>query len=119
LSMAVDDATWRSRYDLNAILQGRGREEVRAETYDELSGYRNYRVITSDSVEPFIRRYDQIVRNPSELIDSIGVRYVALPVYLSPPAYLKDGWKLVQSGPFWRVWERTTRISARQSAMVN
>ena len=107
--MAVDDASWRSRYTLNEFLQGRWREEVRGDSYDELSGYRNAEVITSDRVELFVRQYDQLVKNPSELIDSIGVRYVALPVDHPPPACLKDGWELIQSGPLWRLWERTKR----------
>lgn len=119
LDMAIDDATWRSRYTLNAILQGRGREEVAADAYNELAGYRNSKMITSTMVEPFIRQFDQIAKNPSELINSIGVRYVALAVDRPPPAYLRDGWKLVESGPFWRLWERTGRGSTHQNPMVN
>ncbi|HWE37740.1 MAG TPA: hypothetical protein VG406_14325 [Isosphaeraceae bacterium] len=34
-----------------------------------------------------------------------GVRYVALPADRPPPACLTRGWRLLQDGPSWRIWE--------------
>ncbi len=35
-----------------------------------------------------------------------GVRYVALPAATPTPRYLAEGWKRLQAGPHWQLWER-------------
>jgi hypothetical protein len=107
-SMALDDATWRSRFALNAFLDGTtDRAEFKRKASRELeSGLWNAAKITPELLAPFMRIYDEIVRDPDRFISAFSVRYVALPVDRPPPVYLRNGWTLLQPGPYWQLWER-------------
>jgi hypothetical protein len=107
-SMSVDDATWRSRFSLNAFLNGTTdrREFERAASLELETGLWNAPRITPELLAPFMRTYDEIVRDPGRFIRVFAVRYVALPVDRPPPVYLYSGWTLLQPGPYWQVWER-------------
>ncbi|HLX04274.1 MAG TPA: hypothetical protein VKR28_02005, partial [Candidatus Binatus sp.] len=107
-SMSVDNATWRSRFSLNAFLSGTtDREEFeRAASLELETGLWNAPKITPELLAPFIRTYDEIARDPDRFIRAFAVRYVALPVDRPPPVYLRSGWTMLQLGPYWRVWER-------------
>jgi hypothetical protein len=107
-SMSVDDATWRSRFSLNAFLNGTTdrREFERAASLELETGLWNAPRITPELLAPFMRTYDEVVRDPGKFISAFAVRYVALPVDRPPPAYLRSGWTLLQQGPYWQVWER-------------
>ena len=50
--------------------------------------------------------FDAVTADPSEFFERYRLRYVALPVTELPPAYLNSGWKRLQGGPFWNIWER-------------
>jgi len=108
-SMSVDDATWRSRFSLNAFLNGTTdrREFERAASLELENGLWNAPRITPELIAPFMRTYDEVARDPNRFIKAFGVRYVALPVNRPPPVYLRDGWTLLQPGPYWQVWEKT------------
>ncbi len=108
LSKALDDATWRWRFALNAFLCGTtDRLEFKRMASLELeSGLWNAKKITPELLAPFMRNYDEIARDPDRAINALAVRYVALPVDRPRPAYLRYGWTLLQAGPYWQLWER-------------
>jgi hypothetical protein len=107
-SMSVDDATWRSRFSLNAFLNGTTDrlEFERAASIELETGLWNAPKITPELIAPFMRTYDDVVRDPDRFIRTFAVRYVALPVDRPQPLYLRSGWTLVQPGPYWQLWER-------------
>jgi hypothetical protein len=108
ISMAVDNAAWRSRFALNLFLNGtRERLEVEKKLKDELeSGLWNVPKVTPELMAPWMRTYDEIVRDPNRFISAYAVRYVALPSSRPAPTYLLSGWTLLQRGPYWQLWER-------------
>jgi len=107
-SMVVDDATWRSRFSLNSFLSGTtDRSEFeRAASVELETGLWNASSVTPELLAPFMRTYDEVVRDPGRFISAFAVRYVALPVARPAPAYLRNGWTLIQPGPYWQLWER-------------
>jgi hypothetical protein len=107
-SMSVDDTIWRSRFSLNAFLSGTTErlEFERAARLELEAGLWNAPRITPELLAPFVRTYDEIVRDPDRFIRAFAVRYVALPVDRPPPVYLRSGWTLLQPGPYWQLWER-------------
>ncbi len=105
LSMAVDDLGLATRRALNAVLLGVGRTRFEAQGrrsvwywYDP---QRRDRLLTD-----FIRDYDEDSRDPSRHAEAFGVRYVAIRAKQVPPSYLRNGWKMIQPGPYWQIWER-------------
>jgi hypothetical protein len=54
----------------------------------------------------YIHTFDNIDRDPDSFIDKLKVRYLALPMAQHPPTVLSHGWSLIQSGPYFRIWER-------------
>jgi hypothetical protein len=108
VSMAVDNAEWRSRFALNVFLNGTtDRAVFQKKANDELEGgLWTVRKITPELMAPFMNTYDQILRDPNKFISAYAVRYVALPVARRAPDYLRNGWTLIQAGPYWQLWER-------------
>jgi hypothetical protein len=49
--------------------------------------------------------YDAAASDLDAAVARAGVRYVALPADRPPPGYLARGWRLLQDGPSWRIWE--------------
>ncbi len=116
-SMAVDNNTWRSRFALNAFLNGTTDrlEFQRRATLELENGLYSAAKITPELLAPFMRSYDEIVRDPDRFISAFAVRYVALPADRSPPDYLRNSWTLLQPGPFWQLWQRKSVASASTS----
>jgi hypothetical protein len=106
VSMALDDDGWRLRLALNAYLSGTGRGAFRSEATRAIEGYWNLTKINPETVESFMQTYDEIVRDPHRFIRSYAIRYVVLPVSQQPLPYLAEGWWMIQSGPYWNIWER-------------
>ena len=108
VSMAVDNADWRSRFALNAFLDGTtDRSVFKKMASDELEGgLWTVGTITPDLMLPFMQLWEEIVHNPDRFIDAYQVRYVALPTDHPAPTYLRKGWTLLQPGPYWQIWER-------------
>lgn len=107
VSLAVDDDAWRSRFVLNEFLDGIDRVKFEKEAKDEmLTALWNVSTVTPQLMAPFMRRYDEIARDPDSVADTYAVRYVALVTGRPTPAYLRNGWTLLQPGPYWQLWER-------------
>ena len=107
-SMALDDNAWRSRFALNAFLDGTtDRLDFERRASIELeNGLYNVSKITPELLALFMHNYDEIVLDPDRSISKFAVRYVALPVDHSPPDYLRNGWTLLQPGPYWQLWQK-------------
>jgi hypothetical protein len=108
VSKALGDAAWRSRFALNAFLYGTtDRLEFKRMASLELeNGLWNAQKITPELLAPFMTNYDEIAHDPNRFISTFAVRYVALAVDRPRPSYLRDGWRLLQAGPYWQLWER-------------
>jgi hypothetical protein len=108
ISMAVDNAAWRSRFVLNLFLDGtRERPEVEKMLKGELeNGLWNVPKVTPELMAPWMHTYDEIVRDPNGFISAYAVRYVALRSSHPAPTYPLNGWTLLQRGPYWQLWER-------------
>jgi hypothetical protein len=108
ISMALDNANWRSRFALNEFLKGTtDRLEFAKKANDEAEGGLWTTVtVPPELIPPFMLVWDEIVHDPDRFLDTYQVRYVALPIDQPVPAYLHKGWTLLQPGPYWRLWER-------------
>jgi hypothetical protein len=106
-SLVADDDQWESRAALNAYLLGTDRAVFeKASRFDgELWFWENPerqpQVLTA-----FMRKYDEVAENPDRFVDQFGVRYLALPADKAQTAYLREGWTMLQQGPYWQIWER-------------
>ena len=111
-SMALDNNSWRSRFALNAVLSGATdhSEFEKKATVELQNGLYNASKITPELLSPFMRNYDEIVHDPNRFITEFAVRYVALPLDHPPPGYLRNGWTLLQSGPYWQIWQRKASV---------
>ena len=67
---------------------------------------KEYVFIPKDQLPAYLHTFDEVARDPDSYIDKLKVRYLALPVGQHPPAFLSDGWDLIQPGPYFRIWER-------------
>jgi len=106
-SMAVDNDQWESRAALNAYLVGTDRVEfekaarIAAGLWFWESPERE-----AEAIAAFMRKYDEVVQAPDRFIARFGVRYVALAADRAQMAYLREGWTMLQRGPYWQIWER-------------
>ena len=106
-SMAVDNDEWESREALNAYLVGTDRVEfekaarIAAEDWFWESPEREGEVVAA-----FMHKYDEVVQAPDRFIARFGVRYVALAADEAQMAHLREGWTMLQRGPYWQIWER-------------
>ncbi len=103
VSMAVDNTDLYARYGLNQYLAGvTDRNQLKATFAPTL------RLVPRDEeLERFVRAFDEVSRNPEKFLDAYHVRYAVLRTDRPPPSYLKNGWVLVQRGPYWQIWQRT------------
>ena len=108
ISMAVDNEQWESREALNAYLVGKDRGEFEKEVRiaGEFWLWENP-TREREVIAAFMRKYDEVVRAPGRFIARFGVRYVALAADRAPVGYLREGWTMLQRGPYWQLWERT------------
>ena len=115
LSPSIDNAEWERRIALNGYLVGLDRPSFKAEQISALTappGEYIWGPWTRDPAE-FSRRienrmafFDAITAHPVVFFERYKLRYVALPMGGPPPAYLNSGWRRLQEGPFWNIWER-------------
>ncbi|HKM99158.1 MAG TPA: hypothetical protein VJX23_01485 [Candidatus Binataceae bacterium] len=103
VSMAVDNTELYARYGLNQYLAGvTDRNQFKATFAAAL------RLVPRDEeLEQFVRVFDEVSNDPRKFLDAYHVRYAALRTDQPTPSYLKDGWILVQHGPYWQIWQRT------------
>jgi hypothetical protein len=106
-SLAADNDHWESRAALNAYLLGTDRAEFEnAARFDAGLWFWERPEGQPQVLAAFMRRYDEVVQNPDRFIAQFGVRYVALPAEKAQRAYLREGWTMLQQGPYWQIWER-------------
>jgi hypothetical protein len=106
-SLVVDDDQWESRAALNAYLLGTGRVEFeKAARLDAGQWFWESPARQPQVLAAFMRKYDEVVRNPDRYIAQFGVRYVAVPADKAERAYLREGWTMLQQGRYWQIWER-------------
>jgi hypothetical protein len=103
----VDNDQWESRTALNAYLTGtdRGEFETAARIAAGLWFWESPER-EPEVVEAFVRKYDEVIQNPDRFIAEFDVRYVALAADKPQRAYLREGWTMLQRGPYWQIWER-------------
>jgi len=108
ISMAVDNEQWESREALNAYLVGKDRGEFEKEVRiaGEFWLWENP-TREREVIAAFMRKYDEVVGAPGRFIARFGVRYVAFAADRAPVGYLREGWTMLQRGPYWQLWERT------------
>ncbi|MFO0954445.1 MAG: hypothetical protein U0835_25460 [Isosphaeraceae bacterium] len=126
----TDNRTWDERIALNAFLGGQSRAEFeqwqdaaeRRLVFDEYTfvGHKGPwgrdPALGRERVESRLAFYDRCARSTEEAVRRYNVRYVALAAGTPPPAYLSRGWKPLQAGSSWSIWERDLPDSAAQKA---
>ena len=106
LSVALDNSAWESRTALDAYLNGVKRADFARATSDEVKDdYWFSEPIQPQLMEDFMRKFDEVTRDPDKFIRALQVRYLALPVDQSPPPYVASQFRLLQPGPYWRIWQ--------------
>jgi hypothetical protein len=114
-SAMLSDEQVERRLALNARLEGLGRPEFAAWARASLKFYLPAIFNPSKGrawVDGLLYWYDLADSQMNRLIDDYGVRYVAIPVDRTDPGYLREGWRLIDAGPYWRIWERQTSREA-------
>ena len=106
-SMAVDNDQWESRAALNAYLAGTDRTEFEkaARIAAGLWFWENAER-EGEVVAGFMRKYDEVLRDPDRYVAEFGVRYVALAADKAEKAHFREGWTILERGPYWQIWER-------------
>lgn len=109
LSPDVGNFEWEKRRALNAYLLGHDRDVFLKTQTAEYSGRwgpwaRNVR-IRMERLENSLNEFDAVIKNPRQALKAFEVNAVALPASAKPPEYLKRGWKQIQTGPAWQLWE--------------
>ncbi len=110
LSPSVDNAAYNERQVLNFYLLGLNRSQLQPMMNQYIS--MNWGPWGRDPkkrqqlLESLAKKYDDVVSDPTKYLRKFQVKYVALPMKVPQPEYLKNGWKLLQNGPTWQIWER-------------
>ncbi len=106
LSVALDNSGWESRAALNAYLNGVKRADFARATSEEVKDdYWFAEQQQPQLMEDFMRKFDEVTRDPDKFIRALDVRYVALPADQSPPPYVASQFRILQPGPYWRIWQ--------------
>ena len=113
ISMALRDSELYERYALNQYVQG---VTDRARFIKMLTDDYGVPLSASALIEGFTHAYDEVSGDPTRYIERYDLRYVALPSAQDTPACLGQGWKLIQSGPSWKIWQRIPDQAANGAA---
>jgi hypothetical protein len=106
-SLVADNDQWELRAALNAYLLGTDRAEFeKAARSDAEHWFWESPERQPQVLDAFMRKYDEVVQNPDRFIAEFGVRYVALPADKAEKGYLREGWTMLQQGPYWQIWAR-------------
>jgi hypothetical protein len=115
------DDEWHERIALNEFLRGLDRPAFEAQQRGAMVGgfskmdlmgfgggfgpWSRDPVRCEELIARRLAAYDAIRAAPPSAMDRYAVRYVAL-AEGTRPAYLDGGWRLLQAGPRWELWER-------------
>jgi hypothetical protein len=112
VSGTVDNAEWDARVALNAYLCGLTRQEFEEEQIGWLDktvwgpwARHRSKGAREERLRSRLASWDAMEADLSAALDRLGVRYLALPV-LARADHLVPGWRCLQRGPDWQVWER-------------
>jgi hypothetical protein len=119
LQMAtMTDDEWEMRWALNRYLLGVARYQLVSQAQAFAASYQwgpwaFGEIPRSQLADGLIGQFDSISRDPGKVIQAFRVRYVAIPsnkdVTTLPqegiPALMYSGWKLIQRGPYWGIYE--------------
>ena len=106
-SLVADNDQWELRAALNAYLLGTDRAEFeKAARSDAEHWFWESPERQPQVLDAFMRKYDEVVQKPDRFIAEFGVRYVALPADKAERGYLREGWTMLQQGPYWQIWAR-------------
>ena len=97
-NLLLGDVERRNRFVLQQYLSGLNRESFAL--------LLDYHGVSQEQIPIYFQTFDEVSRDPENLIVDLQVRYVVLPVAQSNPVFLSHGWNLIQPGPYWRIWER-------------
>jgi hypothetical protein len=115
LSPSIDNTEWEQRIALNGYLLGLDRASFKAEQASRLTPppkayqwgpWARDPAERARRIAARLAFFEAVTANPSAFLERYQLRYVALPFKGLPPAYLNSGWKCLQEGPFWNIWER-------------
>jgi hypothetical protein len=110
LSPSVSDNEWNERIALNDYLQGFSRPDFIAKRQTDLRTtkwgpwVRNPK-LGVEVLHNQISYFDEISINPVKALKRFQVKYVALLKGKEQPKYLNNGWKLLQNGSYWQIWQ--------------
>ena len=104
-SFSLDDAGWRARMALNAYLRGLSPAQFKRHVLNQ-EYWGPLPAISPATVAAFMLEYAAVARDPASLIDAYRVRYLALPTSRPPPPCGSIRWTLIQSGPYWDLWQK-------------
>jgi hypothetical protein len=106
-SLVADNDQWELRAALNAYLLGTDRAVFeKAARSDAEHWFWESPERQPQVLDAFMRKYDEVVQNPDRFIAEFGVRYMALPADKAERGYLREGWTMLQQGPYWQIWAR-------------
>jgi hypothetical protein len=111
----MNDQEWATRNALNAYLEGLHRNAFAEYAREFAARYGWGPWSTDDSQKQELQNqlegvYDSVAQNPAPYLQHFGVRYVLLPAYQEPPAYLAKGWRRIAGGPSVQIWERSPTV---------
>jgi hypothetical protein len=111
LSPAVDNAQWDARIALNSYIEGKDRDsfilQQRAElTTNQFGPWKRDQLKFEERIQNRLKYFDEIIADPLKAFKKFQVKYVALSYNTKKPTYLQVGWKLLQNGPYWQIWEK-------------
>jgi hypothetical protein len=103
ISMALKDSDLYARYALNQYLNGMSdRNQFKAIATLDIEN----EDAPAEMIDGFVRAFDEVSSDPRKFLDAYDVEYLELRVGQPLPAYIKDGWVLVEGGPYWQIWQR-------------
>lgn len=117
MAASMDNEDWHRRVALDGWLQGMSAVEFRAwqERVFAGEGVEGTQGIwhrdLTEKATALARRaaaFAAVRENPEAAMDRYEVRYLALPVDQPVGSQLASGWRLLQAGPHWRIWERVS-----------
>jgi hypothetical protein len=111
ISPSVVDSEWNTRIALNGFLRGLDRAAFETEQKREVAGWvlgpwpRNHQM-QAELLANRLACYDHVTANLAAVLDQFRITYVAFATGQARPAYLDSGWRQLEEGPYWSIWER-------------
>jgi hypothetical protein len=110
-SASTSDAQWEARMALNGWLLGFDRPAWVARANQMAASYpwgpwAFGESSRSELAQALIDAYDTVSCDPATALDAYRVRYVALPARSGDSSHVREGWRVLQAGRYWKILER-------------